>query len=191
MAPKHLWRGLWTRLRFVGRPIHVAWKARVWPRAVIRVVGGGNVQVGAGSQILDFAMLMTYGGDIRIGSSCTVNPFCVLYGHGGLTIGDGVRIATQAVFVPANHGFEDPAVPIWKQPETRLGITVEDDVWIGAGARVLDGVRIGHGSVIGAGAVVTKSVPPLSIALGVPARVVGRRGDGAESVAGADLGIFQ
>ena len=56
-------------------------------------------------------------------------------------------------------------------------VTIEDDVWIGAGVRVMDGVRIGRGSVIGAGAVVTKSIPPNSVAVGMPARVVGQRGE--------------
>jgi len=176
MAPKHLLRGLWVRLRFLGRPIHVDWLARVWARSTIRIVGGGSVSIGPGSQIHDYAMLMTYGGDIRLGGGCTVNPFCVLYGHGGLTIGDHVRIATHCVIIPANHNFNDLDKPIWQQAETRVGIVIEDDVWIGAGARVMDGVRIGRGSVIGAGAVVTKSIPPGSVAVGVPARVIGQRG---------------
>ncbi|MBN2508230.1 MAG: acyltransferase [Verrucomicrobia bacterium] len=176
MAPKHLVRGLWFRLRFLGRPIHVAWGARVWGRGTIRIVGGGSVRIGPGSQVHDYAMLLTYGGHIRMGANCTVNPFCVLYGHGGLTIGNGVRIATHSVLIPANHHFDDPTLPIWQQAESRDGIVVEDDVWIGAGARVMDGVRIGRGSVVGAGAVVTKSLPPGSVAAGVPARVIGQRG---------------
>lgn len=173
---KHLLRGLWVRWRFLGRPIHVDWLARVWPRATIRVVGGGSVNIGPGSQVHDYAMLMTYGGDIRLGANCTVNPFCVLYGHGGLTIGNDVRIATHCVLIPANHNFDDVTKPIRQQEETRVGIVIEDDVWLGAGVRVMDGVRIGRGSVIGAGAVVTKSLPSGSISLGVPARVVGQRG---------------
>ncbi len=176
MAPKHLMRGLWVRLRFLGRPIHVDWLARVWTRSTIRIVGGGSVSIGPGSQIHDYVMLMTYGGDIRVGARCTVNPFCVLYGHGGLTVGNDVRIAAHCVFIPANHQFDDVNKPIWQQAESRLGIVVEDDVWIGAGVRVMDGVRIGRGSVIGAGAVVTKSIPPGSVAAGVPARVIGQRG---------------
>ena len=71
----------------------------------------------------------------------------------------------------------DPTQPIWQQGEKRLGIVIEDDVWIGSGVRVMDGVRIGRGSVIGAGTVVTKSIPENSVAVGVPARIVGRRGE--------------
>ena len=53
---------------------------------------------------------------------------------------------------------------------------IEDDCWIGSGVRILDGVTIGHGSIVGAGAVVTKSIPPYSVAVGVPAKVMSKRG---------------
>jgi acetyltransferase-like isoleucine patch superfamily enzyme len=112
---------------------------------------------------------MTYGGFIRIGDHCSVNPFCVLYGHGGLTIGNNVRIATCTVIIPANHVFSDLDIPIHKQGTTALGIVIEDNVWIGANVTILDGVRIGRGAVIGAGAVVTKDVDPLHVVGGVPA----------------------
>lgn len=184
MTVKQLLSGTWLRLRNLNRPVRVDWKTRIGSRAILRVTGGGGIHIGRNTQIHDHAMLMTYGGEIRIGRDCSVNPFCVLYGHGGLTIGDGVRIAAHSVLIPANHTFSDPAVPIWKQPETRLGIVIEDDVWIGSGARIMDGVRIGKGSVIGAGAVVTKSIPPGSIAVGVPARVIGQRGAGTAADAG-------
>ena len=65
--------------------------------------------------------------------------------------------------------------PIGQQPETRQGIEIGDDVWIATGCRILDGVKIGRGCVVGAGAVVTQSLPDYSIAVGVPARIVGNR----------------
>ncbi len=85
-------------------------------------------------------------------------------------------IAPGCGFFPYQHGA-DPNELMCRQPLVSAGdIVIEDDVWIGSGARVMDGVTIGRGAIIGAGAVVTKDVPPYSIALGVPARVVGRRG---------------
>jgi acetyltransferase-like isoleucine patch superfamily enzyme len=120
-------------------------------------------------------MLSTSGGWIKIGNNCTVNSFAVLYGHGGLEIGNGVRISAHVVIVPMNHIYKNPAIPIWMQGETRKGIKIEDDVWIGAGAKVLDGVKIGKGSVIGAGAVVTEDIPSYSVAVGVPAKVIKKR----------------
>lgn len=120
-------------------------------------------------------MLMTYGGDIRIGDNCSVNPFAVVYGHGGVRIGNGVRIATHVVIIPANHTPSSGKQPIRQAPVTARGIDVEDDVWIGAGARILDGVRIGRNAVIGAGSVVTRSVPADATVAGVPARVIRQR----------------
>lgn len=93
----------------------------------------------------------------------------------GFEIGDNVRIAAQVVIIPMNHIYEDPDTPIWKQGIRAKGIKIEDDVWIGAGAKILDGVTIGKGSVIGAGAVVTDDIPPYSVAVGVPARVIKKR----------------
>jgi len=134
------------------------------------------IEIGADTWLYYHCMISTSGGWIRIGNNCTVNSFAILYGHGGLDIGNGVRISAHVVIVPMNHIYKNPALPIWMQGETRKGIKIEDDVWIGAGAKVLDGVKIGKGSIIGAGAVVTKNIPPYSVAVGVPARVIKKRG---------------
>lgn len=144
---------------------------RISRRAVVR----GDVTLGDGCEIHDFAFLDAEGGSIRLGSHCSVNPFTVLYGHGGLTIGDNVRIATHVVIIPADHVFEDLSEPIRKQGLRRRGIVIEDDVWIGANVVITDGVRIGTGSVVAAGAVVTQNVEPLSVVGGVPARVIKKR----------------
>lgn len=150
--------------------------SRVWieNHAVISPMGG-TIKIGDNTHILPYAMLMGLGGSINIGQYCTVHPFCVLYGGGGLKIGDSVRIATHTVIIPANHMFEDPDILIRLQGIKKEGVVIEDNVWIGAGVRVLDGVRIGKGSVVAAGAVVTKNVPDYAIMTGVPARVYGRR----------------
>jgi acetyltransferase-like isoleucine patch superfamily enzyme len=84
-------------------------------------------------------------------------------------------IASHSGIYANNHNFADPTQPICKQGNSYKGITVEEDCWLGSGVRVLDGVTIGRGSIIGAGAVVTKDIPPYSIAVGVPAKVVSQR----------------
>jgi len=73
-----------------------------------------------------------------------------------------------------DHVFDDPTRPILEQGLRAFGITIEDDAWIGAGAIILDGVRIGRGAVVGAGAVVTRDVAPHTVVAGVPARLVRR-----------------
>ncbi len=139
-----------------------------------------TLEIGADTVIKPYAMLMTYpSGQIKIGKNCSINPFCVLYGHGGLEIGDNVRIATHTVFIPANHNFDRLDLPISEQGLTKHGIKVCDDVWIGAGVTILDGCEIGKGAVIGAGSVITKSVEPYAIVVGVPGRTVKYRETGA------------
>ena len=132
---------------------------------------GGTIRIGDNTHLLPYAMLMGLGGDIDIGRYCTVNPFCVLYGGGGLKIGDSVRIASHTVIIPSNHIFDDPNTPIRLQNVRQKGVVIKDDVWVGTGVRILDGVTLGKGSVVAAGAVVTKTVPDYAIVTGVPALV--------------------
>lgn len=150
---------------------------RIGKHAIIDCSGGGRVSIGRNSVVFQFAMLLPYGGHVNIGEFCTINPFCVLYGHGGLQIGNFVRIATHTVIIPANHVFDDANTPIARQGLTKRGVRIGDDVWIGAGVRILDGVTIGSGAIIAAGSVVNKNVPPLTIVGGIPAKFMRKRGD--------------
>ena len=134
-----------------------------------------SIMIGEDTLISSFAILRTYGGTIKIGNACFVNSFSVLYGHGDLTIGDGVLIGPQVTIVPVNHGFRDRNLPFKLQTPSLRGITIEDDVWIGAGVTILDGCTIGKGSVIGAGAILSKNVEPFSIVAGAQATKIGIR----------------
>ena len=136
---------------------------------------GGKVKIGSNCELRSGAKLLTYGGNITIGNYCSVNPYTVLYGQGNLTIGNNVRIATQCVIIPSNHKFADPNTPIMAQGLINKGIVIEDDVWLGCGVRVLDGVTIAKGCVIGAGSVVTKSTEPFGIYAGIPAKLIKKR----------------
>lgn len=111
--------------------------------------------------------------DITAGDNCSFNTYSVV--HGKVSMGDNVRIAPGAKIFGENHGFSDLDKPICTQPNTREGIVIEDDVWIGANAVITDGVVIGAHSIIGAGAVVTRDVEPYSIMGGNPARVIKSR----------------
>lgn len=135
-----------------------------------------NISIGAGTKVMPGAKLIPQQGRIVIGRNCTIQYGCLLYGVGGLKIGDDVRIAAYTVVTPMNHVFSDPKVPIRLQGESAQGICIGSDVWIGAGVRITDGVTIGDGCVVGAGSVVTKDLSSMSIAVGVPARVIRRRG---------------
>jgi len=106
---------------------------------------GGRIAVAGGVVISDGVIIATYGGSIEIAANAYIGPHCVLYGHGGLTIGRDAMIGALTVIVPANHGFERIDLPMNMQPLTYKPIAVGADVWIGAGCKILNGVRIGEG----------------------------------------------
>jgi len=109
-------------------------------------------------------------GDLEMGANCTVNSFAVLAGK--VRMGDMVRIASHASIFGFNHGHQDIDKPFYLQPSTREGIEIGDNVWIGANATIVDGVKIGSHSLLAAGAVVTKDVPEYCIVGGNPARLI-------------------
>ena len=97
-----------------------------------------------------------------------INAFTHIFGGGGVHIGARTMISSGCSIASITHSEEVAT----RSHGIELPVTIEEDCWLGTGAIVLPGVRIGRGSIIGAGAVVTKDVPPYSLALGVPARVV-------------------
>lgn len=117
-----------------------------------------------------------YEGYIELGEGTYIGAYTCIAGPGSLKIGKHCLIAAHSSLFAGNHIFSDPNKPIVEQGDNCEGIVIEDDCWLGSGVRVVDGVTIGKGSVIGAGAVVTRNVPPYSIAVGVPAKVIGHRG---------------
>ena len=109
---------------------------------------------------------------IWIGRNSYIGERCVIRGQGGVHIGDSVLLAPGVQVLAVNHLFDDPSRPVIRQGITAQGIVVEDGAWIGAGAILLDGVRVGGRAVVGAGAVVTRDVPSRTLATGVPAQVI-------------------
>jgi len=146
-------------------------------RSVQLVIDAKNsfINLGTNAYLASYCRLRTFEGWITAGANLGVSNFSFLAGQGGLKIGDNVRIGPHVVIYASNHIFNNPRIPIVEQGMSCKGITIEDDIWIGAGAIILDGVNIGEGSVIGAGAVVTKDIPPHSIVAGVPARIIKKR----------------
>ncbi|MCA9473029.1 MAG: acyltransferase [Nitrospira sp.] len=112
---------------------------------------------------------------MSIGNFVSIGPFCFLVSRSHLTIGSNVAIGAGTHMLGGGHAYDDPDMPVIHQARVSKGITVEDGAWIGIGAKILDGVTIGRNSIVGAGAVVSKDVPPWTVVLGNPARVVEKR----------------
>lgn len=144
-------------------------------KVIFDLTKGGEVRIGSGCVLCEGVIINPFGGSIVIGRECSINPYCVIYGHGGLRIGDFVRIATHSVIIPANHVFDSVDVPIYRQGLTRKGIVIGCDVWIGAGVKILDGVSIEDGAVVAAGAVVNSDVGGNQVVGGIPAKKIGER----------------
>lgn len=124
----------------------------------------------------DTIIELGHGGSLVIGARTTIQPRCQFSAYKGtIQIGEDVQIAPACAFYPYNHGLSSD-VPMKQQPLTsKGGIHIEDDVWLGYGVIVLDGVRIGKGAVVGAGSVVVQDIPANAVAVGVPAKVVKTR----------------
>ena len=114
-------------------------------------------------------------GSIEVGEATYIGPYTCLAGPGAIAIGKSCLIASHSGIYANNHNFADPTLKIVEQGITCKGIVIEDDCWLGTGVKVLDGVTLGRGCVIGAGAVVTKDIPAYTVAVGVPAKVVSQR----------------
>lgn len=167
---------------FVGRDIYIGPNSRIEDRVFMRcgvhAPGYERIEIGSRCRIWHGVELHSWGGNILIGDRTSLNAYCMIYGLGGVKIGSHVRIATHVVIVASNHRFDRVDIPIKEQGVTARGITIEDDVWIGAGATILDGVRVEKGAVIAAGAVVNCDVPRFSVVGGVPARIIRLRNQG-------------
>ena len=136
------------------------------------VVLSENVTIGKYSIIRGSGSIQTMGKGIKFGRNFGCGDFCFFGCSGGILIGDNVMLGQNVRFHSQNHKFNRMDIPIREQGVESRGILVEDDCWIGAGTTILDGVTIGHGCVIGANTLVNKDIPPYSVAVGNPVRIV-------------------
>jgi acetyltransferase-like isoleucine patch superfamily enzyme len=102
-------------------------------------------------------------------------PYSFIGCSGYIEIGNNVMMGPRVNLLAENHNFEQTDFPMKDQGVTRGTIVIEEDCWLGANCSVLSNVRIGRGSIVATGAVVTKDVPPYSIVGGVPARIIKSR----------------
>jgi virginiamycin A acetyltransferase len=137
---------------------------------------GSKLFVGANVMIDSFVKIKFVGGsgDISIGDNTFINSGCVLYSGNGIVIGKNVLIAANCTFAPVNHEYRSKDKTIIEQrfKESKGGIIIEDDVWIGAGVIILDGAHIKKGSVIGAASIVGIATEEYGVYFGNPLTLV-------------------
>lgn len=180
MMPKNQARPrLWVKL-FLNPFKHTKGKnARICRNSRIDVMPFNNFVLGDNSTIEDFCTINNGVGDVLIGQRSRIGMGNVLIGP--VTIGNDVILAQNIVMSGLNHGYEDITLPPHDQPVTKKLITLEDEVWVGANAVIVAGVTIGKHAVIAAGSVVTKDVPPYSVAAGNPAKIIKKYNPETES----------
>lgn len=138
--------------------------------------GVKKISIGNGARLGKGSFITANKGDLVIGDFTAISPCCHIGADNGeIILGKYCAIGPGSVLRAANHTFADVSKPIMIQGHTPGRIIIGDDVWLGANCVVTPDVEIGRGAVIGAGAVVTKNIPPFAIALGVPAKVAGYR----------------
>ena len=138
---------------------------------------GNNSKIGRNTLIYISTNSPSSKAFLEIGNYSHIGAYSVIGSSGGVFIGDHV-ITGQSLYVHSeNHIYDDLDRNIKAQGVYSKGIVIENDCWIGSRVTILDGVTIGQGSVIAAGSVVSKSIPPFCLAAGIPAKVVRKRGE--------------
>ncbi|MCF2488792.1 DapH/DapD/GlmU-related protein [Dyadobacter sp. CY347] len=161
---------LWVRV-ILNRFYHQKGKnviIRSWVR--MDVLPFNPFSIGDNSMIEDFTTVNNGVGEVRIGNNSLIGLGNVIIGP--ITVGNNVILAQNIVASGLNHNYSDIGQPIHQQGVSVAPIVIEDDCWIGANTVITAGVTIGKHCVIAAGAVVTKNIPPYSVAVGNPARVI-------------------
>ena len=134
-----------------------------------------GITVGNGVFLGRGTILSCKDGDIVLGDQTNLGFHCEVFSASTVTVGRHGLFAAYTYLVGGGHEFDRADVPVIDQARSSRGIALGDNVWLGTGTKVLDGVRIGRDVVVGAGAVVTEDLPDGAVAVGIPARVVRRR----------------
>jgi acetyltransferase-like isoleucine patch superfamily enzyme len=177
LALRYLWRRLLTPagwrwrtdgLVFFGRHLQI----QIARRGVVRF--GRLVWIGDGTKI------RCHEGEVIIGAKTVLGQECTISAYQHVRIGEQCVIADRAMFIDFDHGVTEVERPIRLQGIYKRDVDVGSNVWIGYGACILRGVRVGDNSIIGTNAVVTRDVPANAVVGGIPAKVLRMRDAPAE-----------
>lgn len=173
--------GRGVSVRYANR-LHVGKEFIMEDHAEINCMAHQHIHIGDRVTIGKYAIIRPsniYGGCIgeglKIGNNSSIGPYSYIGCSGYIEIGDNVMFSPRVSIYAENHVFDHPDIPIKEQGVKRSFVKIEDDCWIASNSVILAGVTIGKGSVVAAGSVVTKDVPPYSVVAGVPAKIIKTR----------------
>ncbi len=171
-----LWRYLWRRLLTrAGRRWKTSGLLFLGRRLELQIGRGGEIRFGRFVWIGDGSKIRCHEGVVEIGEKTVIGQECTISAYQRVRIGEQCVIADRAMFIDFDHGVVEVERPIRVQGIYKHDVEVGSNVWVGYGACILRGVRVGDNSIIGTNAVVTKDVPANAVVAGVPARVIRMR----------------
>jgi len=171
-----------TNIRFkskiiVGKTLQIGDNVEINALSKSGISIGDNVSILRNTIIECTGVIRNLGEGITIGNNVGIAQNCFIQVRGHVKIGNNVILGPGVSIFSENHNFSDPTKYINEQGEIRKGIIIEDGVWIASGTTILDGVTIGNNSIIAAGSVVNKDVPPFAIVGGIPAKIIKYRNE--------------
>lgn len=157
--------------------VHIADNVVIDDNCLVDAKGDTNrgIRIGSGVFVGRNSILSCKNGDIELADGANVGFNCEVFSASRVRIGAGTLLAAYTYVIGGDHDFSDPSKSILEQGRKSDGVDIGEGAWIGAGAKILDGVTIGDKAIIGAGAVVTRDVPAQAVAVGIPAKVTSTR----------------
>lgn len=162
------------------RNIHLGDNVAIDDGAVLDARGDeATISLGDRALVSRNSIIRSRNGTVNIGEACDIGANCILATDSSLEVGaKGLIAAFSYIIAGGNHLYQDPNTPITDQGfQSRGGVKIEEDVWLGSHCAVMDGVTIGKGAVIGAHSMVNKDLASLAVAWGSPATQKKQRGD--------------
>ncbi len=159
----------------VGKTFNLADNIHIMALSKRGIIIGDNFSLGSNSIIECTGVIRSLGEGLIIGNNVGIAQNCFIQVRGLVEIGNNVIMGPNVSIFSENHNFSDTELPINLQGESRIGVKIEDGVWIGTRVVILDGVTIGMNSIVAAGCVVNKDVPPYSIFGGIPGKLIKNR----------------
>lgn len=158
-----------------GRTLTIGNNVEINALCIEGITFGNNVSILRNTIIECTGVIRELGIGLKVGNNVGIAQNCFIQVRGKVEIGSDVMIGPGVSIFSENHNSKGVDQPMIYQGETRKGVIIEDDVWIGARAVILDGVRVGKGSIVAAGAVVNRDVAQFTIVGGVPAKLLNNR----------------